>query len=86
MRHHCVGWAIFLPLNLIAVLSGMNGDALPLIHQHRGVFCTMGFMAVITPELIGVFLGNAIWHAPGGSPKTRVPALQMESRAKWCKQ
>jgi Mg2+ and Co2+ transporter CorA len=47
--------AIFLPLNLITGFFGMNFDALPLIHQQRGVFWAMGLMLSVAAVLILVF-------------------------------
>jgi len=39
--------AIFLPLNLIAAIFGMNFDSLPLIHQYDGFWWAVGAMALI---------------------------------------
>ncbi|SDH82831.1 magnesium transporter CorA family protein [Propionivibrio dicarboxylicus] len=39
--------AIFLPLNLIAAIFGMNFDSLPLIHQYAGFWWAVGAMALI---------------------------------------
>ena len=55
MRTLTVLTAIFLPLNLITGFFGMNFDALPLIHQQRGVFWAMGLMFVIASVLVLVF-------------------------------
>lgn len=55
MRTLTVLTAIFLPLNLITGFFGMNFDALPLIHQQRGVFWAMGLMLSIASILVLVF-------------------------------
>ncbi|MCF8167075.1 MAG: magnesium transporter CorA family protein [Rhodoferax sp.] len=55
MRTLTVLTAIFLPLNLITGFFGMNFDALPLIHQQRGVFWAMGLMVVIAASLVALF-------------------------------
>ena len=39
--------AIFLPLNLIAAIFGMNFDSLPLVHRHEGFWWATGAMLVI---------------------------------------
>lgn len=43
--------AIFLPLNLIAAIFGMNFDSLPLIHRHEGFWWSLEAMAVIAAGL-----------------------------------
>ena len=43
--------AIFLPLNLIAAIFGMNFDSLPLIHQHSGFWWALGSMGFIALTL-----------------------------------
>jgi magnesium transporter len=43
--------AIFLPLNLIAGIFGMNFVFLPLIHQHEGFWWAMGAMITIATGL-----------------------------------
>lgn len=47
--------AIFLPLNLIAGVFGMNFEFLPLIHQQSGFWWTMGSMVAIALTLGLVF-------------------------------
>lgn len=47
--------AIFLPLNLIAGIFGMNFEFLPLIHAHDGFWWTLGAMSVIAVVLVVVF-------------------------------
>jgi Mg2+ and Co2+ transporter CorA len=49
--------AIFLPLNLIAGIFGMNFEFLPLIHGKTGFWWTLGSMA-----LIAVVLGLLFWR------------------------
>ena len=49
--------AIFLPLNLIAGIFGMNFEFLPLIHVQSGFWWAMGTMA-----LIAVALGVVFWR------------------------
>ena len=55
MRTLTVLTAIFLPLNLITGFFGMNFDALPLIHQQRGVFWAMGLMVAVAISLALLF-------------------------------
>ena len=43
--------AIFLPLNLIAAIFGMNFDSLPLIHRHEGFWWATGAMLAIATTL-----------------------------------
>ena len=47
--------AIFLPLNLIAAIFGMNFDFLPLIHQHEGFWWATGAMIAIALALSVLF-------------------------------
>lgn len=49
--------AIFLPLNLIAGIFGMNFEFLPLIHQQSGFWLTIASMA-----MIAVVLGVLFWR------------------------
>jgi magnesium transporter len=49
--------AIFLPLNLIAGIFGMNFEFLPLIHQREGFWWTLGTMGSIA-----VVLGVVFWR------------------------
>jgi Mg2+ and Co2+ transporter CorA len=57
MRTLTVLTAIFLPLNLITGIFGMNFDALPLIHSATGVWVAFAIMAVV-----GVGLGVFFWR------------------------
>jgi magnesium transporter len=47
--------AVFLPLNLIAGIFGMNFEFIPLIHQQDGFWWAMGAMGVIAALLIVLF-------------------------------
>ncbi len=47
--------AVFLPLNLIAGIFGMNFDFIPLIHKQDGFWWAMGAMAVIAVALVLLF-------------------------------
>ena len=47
--------AIFLPLNLIAAIFGMNFDSIPLLHLHSGFWWAMGSMLMIASTLSLVF-------------------------------
>ena len=47
--------AIFLPLNLIAAIFGMNFDAMPLLHQQTGFWWALGGMVGIALTLGLVF-------------------------------
>ncbi|KQP40760.1 magnesium transporter CorA family protein [Pseudorhodoferax sp. Leaf274] len=47
--------AVFLPLNLIAGIFGMNFEFIPLIHQQDGFWWAMGAMGVIAVLLIVLF-------------------------------
>jgi Mg2+ and Co2+ transporter CorA len=47
--------AIFLPLNLIAAVFGMNFDFIPLLHLHSGFWWTLGGMAAIAAALVLLF-------------------------------
>jgi magnesium transporter len=57
MRTLTVLTAIFLPLNLITGFFGMNFDALPLIHDQRGVWIILLVMV-----LVGVGLALHFWR------------------------
>ena len=49
--------AIFLPLNLITGIFGMNFEVMPLLHQERGFWVAMASMAVLA-----VVLGVVFWR------------------------
>jgi magnesium transporter len=57
MRTLTVLTAIFLPLNLITGIFGMNFDALPLIHSATGVWIALGLMLAV-----GAGLGMFFWR------------------------
>jgi len=57
MRTLTVLTAIFLPLNLITGIFGMNFDGLPLIHQARGFWVAVGLMVAV-----GLGLGAFFWR------------------------
>lgn len=47
--------AVFLPLNLIAGIFGMNFEFIPLVHKADGFWIAMGSMGVIAVVLVVVF-------------------------------
>ncbi|RUP24987.1 MAG: magnesium transporter CorA, partial [Curvibacter sp.] len=47
--------AVFLPLNLIAGIFGMNFEFIPLVHRETGFWWAMGSMGLIALGLIVVF-------------------------------
>ena len=55
MRTLTVLTAVFLPLNLIAGIFGMNFDFIPLLHLQSGFWWAMGAMAVIAVSMAVVF-------------------------------
>ncbi|HSI56293.1 MAG TPA: magnesium transporter CorA family protein [Ideonella sp.] len=55
MRTLTVLTAIFLPLNLITGIFGMNFDTLPLIHRATGFWIASGIMAVVGLSLVAFF-------------------------------
>lgn len=55
MRVLTVLTAVFLPLNLIAGIFGMNFEFIPLVHKADGFWIAMGSMGVIAVTLIVVF-------------------------------
>ena len=57
MRTLTVLTAIFLPLNLVTGIFGMNFDALPLIHRATGFWIAVGLMAAL-----GLGLGALFWR------------------------
>jgi Mg2+ and Co2+ transporter CorA len=57
--------AIFLPLNLIAGIFGMNFELLPLTHQAAGFWWTLGAMGVIA-VLLGIVFWRKRYLARGG--------------------
>ncbi|MDN3918669.1 magnesium transporter CorA family protein [Roseateles violae] len=65
MRTLTVLTAIFLPLNLITGIFGMNFETLPLIHRATGFWIAVGLMAAI-----GLALGAFFWRKRYLSSKT----------------
>ena len=55
MRTLTVLTAIFLPLNLIAGIFGMNFEFIPFLHQSNGFWFAMGAMLLIAVTLVFVF-------------------------------
>jgi Mg2+ and Co2+ transporter CorA len=47
--------AVFLPLNLIAGIFGMNFEFIPLVHSQGGFWWAMGAMGLIALVLVVVF-------------------------------
>jgi magnesium transporter len=55
MRVLTVLTAVFLPLNLIAGIFGMNFEFVPLVHKAGGFWIAMAAMATIALLLVLVF-------------------------------
>jgi Mg2+ and Co2+ transporter CorA len=55
MRVLTVLTAVFLPLNLIAGIFGMNFEFIPLVHKTDGFWIAMALMGVIAVLLVVVF-------------------------------
>ena len=55
MRTLTVLTAIFLPLNLITGVFGMNFDSMPLIHESAGFWLAAGLMGVVVAVLVWIF-------------------------------
>jgi len=55
MRTLTVLTAIFLPLNLITGIFGMNFEVLPLIHEAAGFWIAMGLMGAVAVFLVWLF-------------------------------
>ncbi|MDM0034794.1 magnesium transporter CorA family protein [Variovorax sp. J22P271] len=55
MRVLTVLTAVFLPLNLIAGIFGMNFEFIPLVHKADGFWIAMGSMGVIAIALVLIF-------------------------------
>lgn len=56
-RHHAHHrtTAIFLPLNLMAGIFGMNFEFIPLVHKNNGFWWALGAMSLIAVALVLVF-------------------------------
>jgi Mg2+ and Co2+ transporter CorA len=57
MRTLTVLTAIFLPLNLITGIFGMNFDAIPLIHSNDGFW-----VALVVMVAVAIGLGAYFWR------------------------
>ncbi len=55
MRTLTVLTAVFLPLNLITGIFGMNFDSIPLLHSQRGFWWAMGAMGLVAVGLVLLF-------------------------------
>ncbi len=55
MRTLTVLTAVFLPLNLITGIFGMNFDTIPLLHQQSGFWWALGTMVVVALGLVLLF-------------------------------
>ena len=60
MRVLTVLTAVFLPLNLIAGIFGMNFEVIPLVHKADGFWIAMSSMAVIAVLLVRDLLAQAL--------------------------
>jgi magnesium transporter len=58
--------AIFLPLNLITGIFGMNFEFIPLLHQKQGFWWAMGSMVLIAVGLSVVFWRKRYLARTGG--------------------
>jgi magnesium transporter len=47
--------SIFLPLNFITGVFGMNFEFMPLLHAHWGVLAALGFMLVVSAGMMWFF-------------------------------
>jgi Mg2+ and Co2+ transporter CorA len=57
--------AIFLPLNLIAAIFGMNFEVIPLLHNNAGFWWTLGTMCLIALTLAWLFWRKRYWARSG---------------------
>jgi Mg2+ and Co2+ transporter CorA len=55
MRTLTVLTAVFLPLNLIAGIFGMNFEFIPLLHRSNGFWLAMAAMALTATALVAYF-------------------------------
>ncbi len=58
--------AIFLPLNLIAAIFGMNFEVIPLLHSNAGFWWAIGSMGLIALTLAWLFWRKRYWARSGG--------------------
>jgi len=47
--------AVFMPLNLITGIYGMNFDFIPGLHSHAGFWISLGIMLAVVASLVGFF-------------------------------
>ena len=66
MRTLTVLTAIFLPLNLITGIFGMNFDGLPLIHDQAGFWVAVGLMLMVAGGLVWWFRRRRYLDASDG--------------------
>ena len=71
MRTLTVITAIFMPLNLITGIFGMNFEALPGIHSPSGFWWTLGTMALIALALVVFFRTRRYLEETGLRDRTR---------------
>jgi len=57
--------AIFLPLNLIAAIFGMNFEVIPLLHDTAGFWWAIGSMSLIAFTLAWIFWRKRYWARSG---------------------
>ena len=57
--------AIFLPLNLIAAIFGMNFEVIPLLHSNAGFWWAIGSMGLIALTLAWLFWRKRYWARSG---------------------
>jgi Mg2+ and Co2+ transporter CorA len=66
MRTLTVLTAIFLPLNLVTGIFGMNFEVMPLLKLDAGFWISIGMMVLIASGLIGFFLRKRYVGGSGG--------------------
>jgi len=66
MRTLTVLTAIFLPLNLVTGIFGMNFEVMPLLKLDAGFWISIGLMVLIAAGLIGFFLRKRYVGTSGG--------------------
>jgi Mg2+ and Co2+ transporter CorA len=66
MRTLTVLTAIFLPLNLVTGVFGMNFEVMPLLKLEAGFWISIGLMVLIAAGLIGFFLRKRYVGGSGG--------------------
>jgi Mg2+ and Co2+ transporter CorA len=66
MRTLTVLTAIFLPLNLVTGIFGMNLEVMPLLKLDAGFWISIGMMVMIAAGLLGFFLRKRYVGGSGG--------------------